>query len=457
MLQHSATMPTFPGDPLSRKHRSKSWTEDLSDEARHLSAALEEHAERLSMEIHGSGANSVASSPPRPNMSKQRAQTTILEMPLVQKGSVMIDPLPISKEKQAALTRTRPSWLPPKCQKEERKHIREWEQMMARAAEINKKRAVKEKEASEDREELKDSIARIWEQHVLPNWDTVVGEPRTRELWWRGVTPGSRGQVWQKAIGNELELSQASFEAALNRANECEEKMFEMPVEERRQSKEAPWFEGIARDISTACPEMTAPEERISFQNALRDVLKAYAMYRSDIGYIYGTHLIAGMLCSHMKPSDAFVALANLLNRPLPLAFLVHDTAAMSRAYDLVLGTLKYKFSKLHAHLTSETTGLKPEDYLDPMFRCLFSYNMTTEHVSRVWDIYVFEGDKALVRAAVAVFGKLEGKLYGTRDEILDIMSWRNEKKWWLGSEEDFIRAVRDAGKVDAEEVAMNL
>ena len=455
MLTHSATMPGFPGDPLSRQHRSKSWTEDLNEEAKHLSAALEEFAERESMEKHGSGANSVASSPPRPSFQKQRAQSSILDLPSVQRGNIMIDPLPISKEKEAVLTRTRPSWLPPKDQKEDSRHMREWEQMMSRAAENEKKRALREREAHENKEELKGSIARIWDQHVLPNWDVVVKEPRTRELWWRGVTPRSRGLVWQKAIGNELELSDSSFEAALKRAATFEDKITDMASEERAKSKEAAWFDAIARDIAVACPEMKAPEQRAPFQNALRDVLKAYAMYRSDVGYVYGTHLIAGILCLHLHPVDAFVALANLLNRPLPLAFLVHDTGAMARTYELVLSTLKYKFTKLHDHLTAASTGLKPEDYLDPIFRCLFAYHLPTEHVSRIWDIFVFEGDKALIRAAVAVLGKLERSLYGTRDEILNIISWRNERRWDVGPEEAFITAVRDAGKVDSKHDAL--
>jgi hypothetical protein len=47
----------------------------------------------------------------------------------------MIDPLPISREKEKVLTRTRPSWLPPKDQKEEKKHLREYKQMMAQSKE----------------------------------------------------------------------------------------------------------------------------------------------------------------------------------------------------------------------------------------------------------------------------------------------------------------------------------
>lgn len=454
MMPHGATIAEFSPEMLSRKHRSKSWTEDLNEEARQLSAALEDYAERMSagkpsMERALSRPTSVTNSPPRPDLSMKRAKTTVVELPPVQRCNVMIDPLPISKEKEAVLTRTRPSWLPPKDQREERKHVREWERMMARAAENEKKRALKQREAVETEEEMKGSIARIWEQHVLPNWDAVIHEPRTRELWWRGVTPRSRGVVWQRGIGNELELSGASFEAALNRANELQESLAEIPEEQRAASKQVAWLDAISRDVRHACPNLAAAEKRAPFEAALHDVLKAYAMYRNDVGYVYGTHLVAGILCLHLRPADAFVALANILNRPLPLAFLVHDTAAMSRAYDLVLSTLKYKYGKLHSHLTSPSTAIRPEEFLEPMFRCLFAYNLPTAYVTRIWDLFVFEGDKALVRSAVAVLGKLEGKLYGTREEILELISWRNQGNWVLGTEEEFIMAVREAGKVD--------
>ncbi|KAK5122387.1 hypothetical protein LTR85_003971 [Meristemomyces frigidus] len=449
MMPHSATVSSFPSDQLSHKHRSKSWAEDLSDEARHLSAALEEYTERLSTEKRRSGTSSTASSPPRPSLNKGRAKTSIMELPTKQKGNVMIDPLPISKEKEAVLSRTRPSWLPPKDQREDQKHVREWERMMARAAEAEKKKALVVREQAETKEELQSSIARIWEEHVLPEWDTVIKEPRTRELWWRGVTPKSRGLVWRKAVGNELELSQTSFEAALRRAHEVEDKIAEMPSEERSKSKEAAWFDAIDRDVPNVYPETEVFEKGSPVHQALSDVLKAYAMYRNDVGYVYGTHLVAGVLCLHMRSGDAFVTLANMLNRSVPLAFLVHDQAAMARAYEMVLSTLKYKATKLHSHLTSSALSLKPEEYLDPIFRCLFAYNLPPEHVSRVWDIFVFEGDKALVRAAVAVLARLEPKLYGCKEEVLDLLSWRNEKDWDIGTEEEFIKAVREAGKVD--------
>lgn len=61
-----------------------------------------------------------------------------IELPPLQKSNIMIDPLPISKEKEKVLTRTRPSWLPPKDQKEEKKHLKEYKQMMAQSREAGK-------------------------------------------------------------------------------------------------------------------------------------------------------------------------------------------------------------------------------------------------------------------------------------------------------------------------------
>jgi len=456
-MVQSATATTFPSDAFGRPQRSKSWSDDLNEEARQLSAKLEEYAEeRRSGEGKlRSAPGSASNSPPRKSDQKSRTTTSAVEMPPLQKGNIMIDPLPISKEKEAVLTRTRPSWLPPKCQKEEKKHMKEWEQMMARAADAEKKREAKEKAAQSNKTELDGSIARIWEQHVLPNWDAVINEPRTRELWWRGVTPGARGLVWPKAIGNDLSLSASSYTAALARAQQLEARLDDLPAEERTKSKEAAWLDAIARDVPAVFPDLGIfnCDPPSPAQQTLSNVLKAYAFYRSDVGYVYGTHLIAGLLCLHTSPSEpetAFVALANLLNRPTPLAFLVHDQAAMSRTYEMVLSTLKYKSPTLHAHLTSPSLGLTPSDLLDPLFRCLFSYNLPPSYAARVWDIYVFEGDKALARAAVAVLSRLESKLYGKRDEVLDLLGWGNEGRWELGSEEEFVAAVRDAGKVDA-------
>lgn len=119
-----------------RAYSYNSYLSDLSEEAKIITEALEYHADendRKREESVQSGLSSRKSS----SDSQQDAKGPI-ELPPVQKSNIMVDPLPISKEKEKVLTRTRPSWLPPKDQNEEKKHLKEYKQMMAQSREAGK-------------------------------------------------------------------------------------------------------------------------------------------------------------------------------------------------------------------------------------------------------------------------------------------------------------------------------
>ncbi|KAH7062335.1 rab-GTPase-TBC domain-containing protein [Macrophomina phaseolina] len=446
----ASTHSSIPEDSELEISRTKSWgdaLDDLSKEARELTEALEEYAGETERQREARIQSGVASA--RTSIERKRSSPSLVQLPPIQKGNIMIDPLPISKEKEKVLSRTRPSWLPPKDQKEERKHLREYQKMMAAAQEAERRMAAKLQEKQQQRDTTQTSISRIWDQHVLPNWDQVINEPRTRELWWRGITPRSRGTVWKRAIGNELGLSETGYKAALERAKKLDKKLAKLDPESRGNARESVWFESIRRDTNEAYPELKIFQTGGPLHESLLDVLMAYSMYRSDVGYIYGTHLIAGLLILNMSPPDAFISLANILNRSLPMAFLVNDTNAMRRARDLVLKTLHYKIPKLHYHLT-EGVSLEPEEFLDPLFRTMFCHGPGLDIASRIWDVYVFEGDKSLVRAAVGILDSLEGRLYGTREEILDLLGWNAKNEWCIKDDDAFMRGVRNAGKVDS-------
>lgn len=213
-------------------------------------------------------------------------------------------------------------------------------------------------------------------------------------------------------------------------------------------------------------------------------------MYRSDVGYIYGLHTIAALLVLQFPtPASAFLAMANALNRPLPVAFLTWDRGAMARSYTLATDTLRYKFPRLFAHLT-ETLHLSNEEIWEPIFRSLLTNGLDLERLSRVWDCWVFEGDRIMIRSAVAVLGCLQTQLFSfnqpddqSRIAVRDIIGWgprslgaSNQKPkdrhsaptasgfgggsienpgvadYWVlsyaGDEDGFMNAVREAGKV---------
>lgn len=321
--QGSLRSPTWKSDAEKRptspmKTRAHSWNlahAELNAEARALTEKLEEHADEVEV-IQSRRPSTV-----RPNTwassqtqdyaydRKERGKSSTPELPPLRRTDNMVDPLPISKEKEAVLSRTRPSWLPPKDPAEERRHVKQYQKMMAASVKADERREAARRARTTHRDNNAETLMHLWEEDIIPRWNDAIRERRTRDMWWRGIAPRSRGAVWSKAIGNELGLSAASFQAALGRAHDLEQRIKEDRAEEGDEEK-AQWFD----DIRKAASESTWTELRIfqeggPLHTALVDVLSAYSMYRVDIGYVPGCNV-----GTHRRSSFPF---ANIY-RPLP-------------------------------------------------------------------------------------------------------------------------------------------
>ncbi|KAI0021703.1 TBC domain-containing protein [Xylariomycetidae sp. FL0641] len=429
-----------PPSPLNG--RAKSWTAAISElnaEAKALTEKLEEHADELDKHHL---------SPERPVL-KPRVKSAMAELPPLRRTNIMIDPLPISKEKEAVLSRTRPSWLPPKDPAEEKRHLREYQRMMANSIEVEKRREAARREQEKNKDRAANTTMKTWETGVLKRWDQAVKEPRTRELSWKGIAPRCRGQVWSRAIGNDLGLTETSFKAALARSYEVEKRASagnSDAEDERRMS----WFGEIRSDVEERTwVDLKIFQAGAPLHQSLIDVLRAYSMYRSDIGYVAGCHTIAAVLLLNLDtPAATFVALANLLNRPLPLSFFSSDPGAQATACQLVDQVLVAKSQRLGRHLHSRDLGLEASSYLGDMFTALFTRHLSLDECTRLWDVYVFEGDKVLIRAAVALLLEKEMTLLGaeTAEDVMKALAERPTIEG-PGKEEEWMTRVREAGK----------
>jgi hypothetical protein len=439
--------------------RAKSWNAALAElnaDAKALTQKLEEHAEELE---HKSQRSSTGSMPSARRSSendiKPRVKSALAELPPLRRTNIMIDPLPISKEKEAVLSRTRPSWLPPKDPAEERRHLKEYQRMMAHSQEAERRREAAKRARSECRDTAADSLMQIWERDILPRWNEAIRERRTRELWWRGIAPRSRGAVWAKAIGNELGLTKTSFQAALGRARDAEAKA-KSGQGNAEELRSAAWIEAIRKDAQeNTWPDLRIFQSGAPLHQSLVDVLSAYAMYRIDIGYMPGCNTIAALLLLNLPtPTDAFIALANVLNRSLPLSFYASDAGAKSSAYNLLLQTLSHKSTSLHDHLV-QIEDHDPDVYLAEVFTSLFTGHLALDEAARLWDVYVFEGDTVLIRAAVALLLKNEMALHGTKS-MAEVKAILNSTVDGVkvprvvagnGEEDQWMASVKEAGK----------
>lgn len=366
-------------------------------------------------------------------------------LPPLRKSDPLIDPLQPSSEKTKYLSRTRPSWLPPKDPKEEKKHLKEYQKMQNRIEEAERIAAEKVQSEQLARETAERKKAEVWET-LLPKWDTETatyeGKKIYRKLWWNGIPPKYRGVVWKKALGNELEITEATYNIALEKARMQIEALgdaaFDGQVMTIIQNTQ-----DVFPDLKMFGPKTHTSEEQ-PFHRDLVNVCLAYMLYRPDVDTLTGVHHIAGLFLLNMSASDAFICLGNLLNRHLPLSFLLKDLPAMTTAYDITLSALHKKAPSLARHLAD--LRVEPRDYLRPMFSSLFCDRLSIEHAARVMDLYTIEGDKIPPRVAVAVMGILEGQLYqGGAEDVVKCLNENNCARQM--SPEDFSGRVYEAGK----------
>ena len=342
-------------------------------------------------------------------------------------------------------------------------------------------------------------LQRIWDEHVIPHWAQAIREPRSRELWWRGVPVRSRPEVWKKAITNELGLTPNTYAKALARAKAIEVSSPASSNPDQGIPKEVAWLNAIRRDVRQTLTGLHLFQSGQPLHEGLFDLLSAYASYRSDVGYVYGIHLPAALLLLTMpSASDAFTALANMLNRPLPLAFLTGDPSGTNKTYDLILNLLRVKRPKLHQHMFGRIAdgglAMTPEELLEPMIRTFFlegccdeplpptpnttasikspfstfSFSSSTSPkspkssarglslplVQRLWDVIVFDGDAAIIRACVGILAAKESALYGKKEDVLTILGWGGSLKLGedvsFGAAEEALGLNKEEGAVEA-------
>ncbi|KAF2201372.1 hypothetical protein GQ43DRAFT_371628 [Delitschia confertaspora ATCC 74209] len=382
---------------------------------------------------------------PRPVSGEQKQpRGKTQSLPPLRRSDPLIDPLQPSKEKERYLSRTRPSWLPPKDPKEERKHLKELQQIEARRLAAERAEAVKVEEQRIAREKAEIVKTDLWRQYLLPNWDTEIkskaGRAKNRKVWWQGVPSKMRDEVWLKAIGNDLGVTEATYHKALEKA------LSDEPHKEADQQALEAEQTFLQKETKKVFPECGLFGPGQVLHEDLVKVWLAYKEYRPDvpIQFLDGVLHISALLLTALSPAHAFTALANLLNRPTPLVFLTDQTSAMGPAFAIVMATLRLKAPSLANHF-ERTLGLEPGNYLGGLFRGLLCQVLELEMAGRFMDLYVLEGERVVTRGVVAWLLAREGGLYGGREEVIEAIGKRPRA---MGSVEEWVGWVVEAGKV---------
>ncbi|XP_057591182.1 TBC1 domain family member 12 isoform X2 [Hippopotamus amphibius kiboko] len=273
--------------------------------------------------------------PPRENL--QKTSKIIQQEYEARTGRTCKPPLQCSRRKNfefeplsttALILEDRPSNLPAKSVEEALRHRQEYDEMVAEAKKREIKEAHKRKKIMKERFKQEENIASamvIWINEILPNWEVMRSTRRVRELWWQGLPPSVRGKVWSLAVGNELNITPELYEIFLSRAKERWKSFSETSSENDLEGVSVADREGslelIKLDISRTFPSLYIFQKGGPYHDVLHSILGAYTCYRPDVGYVQGMSFIAAVLILNLEEADAFIAFANLLNKPCQLAF----------------------------------------------------------------------------------------------------------------------------------------
>ncbi|XP_056125865.1 TBC1 domain family member 14 isoform X1 [Rhinichthys klamathensis goyatoka] len=345
----------------------------------------------------------------------------------------------------ALILENRPANLPAKPEEEAQKHRQEYEEMVAQAKKRELKEAQKRKKQLEDRCKLEESIgnaALTWSQEILPNWQSMCSSRRVRDLWWQGLPPSVRGKVWSLAIGNDLNITDELYDICLARAKEKWNAFVAPTAAAETESEDTGLshadreasLELIKLDISRTFPSLCIFQQGGPYHDVLHSILGAYTCYRPDVGYVQGMSFIAAVLILNMNTADAFIAFANLLNKPCQMAFYRVDHSLMLTYFAAFEVFFEENLPKLFAHF--KNNSLSSDIYLIDWIFTLYSKSLPLDIACRVWDVFCRDGEEFLFRTALGILHLYEDIL--THMDFIHIAQFLTRLPDCLSAEEIF-------------------
>ncbi|KAL4640066.1 TBC1 domain family member 12-like [Arapaima gigas] len=318
----------------------------------------------------------------------------------------------------ALILEDRPANLPAKSAEEAQRHRQEYDEMVAEAKKREMKEAQRKKKLMKERFRQEENIANamvIWNTEILPNWENMRHTRRVRELWWQGLPPSIRGKVWSLAIGNELNITHELYEIFLSRAKERWRSFSETGLENDVEDSAASLADRessldlIKLDISRTFPSLFIFQKGGPYHDLLHSVLGAYTCYRPDVGYVQGMSFIAAVLILNLEEADAFIAFANLLNKPCQMAFFRVDHDLMLKYFAAFEVFFEENLPRLFSHFKS--SNLTPDLYLIDWIFTLYSKSLPLDLACRVWDVFCRDGEEYLFRTGLGILRLYEDVL----------------------------------------------
>ncbi|XP_051564440.1 TBC1 domain family member 4 isoform X2 [Myxocyprinus asiaticus] len=246
-------------------------------------------------------------------------------------------------------------------------------------------------------------------KEVQALWDRKLSSPCRTKVQWdkeeiynavcQGVPKSRRGEVW-------LLLSQ--------------QHRMRHRLPQRQQHPDTPYQDllkqltaqqhAILVDLGRTFPTHQYFSTQLGAgQLSLYNLLKAYSLLDTEVGYCQGISFVAGLLLLHMSEEQAFDA----------LKFLMYDLG-IRRQYrpDMIsLQIQMYQLSRLlhdyHRNLYThlEEHEICPSLYAAPWFLTLFASQFPLGFVARIFDLLFVQGTEVIFKVGLCLLSSHEGEI----------------------------------------------
>ncbi|PFH37506.1 TBC domain-containing protein [Besnoitia besnoiti] len=174
----------------------------------------------------------------------------------------------------------------------------------------------------------------------------------------------------------------------------------------------------IARDINRTFPKHVLFRDiHQKGQQALFNVLKAYAIFNPDVGYCQGMGFLAGILLMYMTEEDAFYMLVCLLHKYNMQGLFTPGLPTLEKYFFQFQRLFQKHMPRLSVHFRNE--GVEASMYLSGWMMTLFAYNFSFDCVVKIWDVFLNEGEKVLFRTALAILKIKQEELFTASFEAI--------------------------------------
>ncbi|KAJ8967022.1 hypothetical protein NQ314_003139 [Rhamnusium bicolor] len=281
------------------------------------------------------------------------------------------------------------------------------------------------------KEELKSAVKRIKleydemrpnQREVMEVWELVTSKEGGRikcdkQMLFRairqGVPRGKRGEVWQ-FLAQEYCAKVAPIDIT-------KYPNYNVPYETLLRQLTSHQH-AILIDLGRTFPNHSYFSSPLGpGQLALFNLLKAYSLLDTEVGYCQGLSFVAGVLLLHMEESQAFFLLRHLMYR-----------RGLRKQYlpDMVSLQIKlYQLSRLVHDLLPELYNhfdfyeVAPTLYAAPWLLTMFASQFPLGFVTRVFDLTFLEGPDVIFRVALALLSYHKDKLL-VCDSFEEIMNY---------------------------------